>query len=59
MMGGDLANSSANGPDGVVEISLLLPAPRAAALIRLAKERQESVGQVIRRLIDRELSDPL
>jgi hypothetical protein len=45
-----------DGSDGVVEIGLLLPANRAAALLRLAKDRRESVGQVLRQLIDRELA---
>jgi hypothetical protein len=44
--------------DDVVEIGLLLPTNRAVALLKLARERHESVGQVLRRLIDRELSQP-
>jgi hypothetical protein len=47
-----------DGADGVVEIGLLLPANRAAALLQLAKERHESVGQVLRKLIERELARP-
>ena len=43
--------------EGVVEIGLLLPAQRAAALLRLARDRRESVGQVLRKLIDRELAE--
>jgi hypothetical protein len=57
LMGGSPANSGSQGFDGVVEIGLLLPAKRAAALMTLAKDRQESVGQVLRTLIERELSD--
>jgi hypothetical protein len=45
------------GSEGVVEIGLLLPAKRAAALLRLANDRHESVGQVLRKLIDRELAE--
>lgn len=41
--------------DDVVEIGILLPAKRAVDLIELARGRRESVGQMIRRLIDREL----
>ena len=42
--------------DDVVEIGLLLPARRAADLAKLARERGQSVGQVLRKLIDGELS---
>jgi hypothetical protein len=42
--------------EGVVEIGLLLPARRAADLAKLARERGESIGQVLRKLIDGELS---
>ena len=44
--------------DDVVELGLLLPANRAADLVRLAKARQESVGHLLRKLIDRELATP-
>jgi hypothetical protein len=40
----------------VVELGLLLPANRAAELLRLAQDRHESVGQLLRKLIDRELA---
>ena len=49
------SNPAPEGTDGVVEIGLLLPANRAAALLRLARDRRESVGQVLRKLIDHEL----
>lgn len=52
--GGD---KTPRGNDGVVELGLLLPTNRAAALMKLARERQESVGQLLRKLIERELSD--
>jgi hypothetical protein len=39
-------------PAAVVEISLLLPANRAEALVALSRRRRESVGQILRRLID-------
>jgi hypothetical protein len=52
-----LVNPTQLGSDGVVEIGLLLPVQRAAALLRLAKDRHESVGQVLRKLIDRELGE--
>lgn len=42
--------------EGVVEIGILLPANRAADLIRIAKSRQESVGHMLRKMIDRELA---
>lgn len=40
----------------VVEVGLLLPANRIVALLNLAKLRDETVGQMVRRLIDRELA---
>jgi len=45
-------------PDDVIEIGLLLPTKRAADLFRLAKDRQVSVGQLLRKLIDQELASP-
>ena len=42
--------------DHVVEIGILLPANHAADLIEMAKDRRESVGQMLRKLIDRELA---
>lgn len=47
---------SRDGFDGVVEIGLLLPTNRAAALMRLAKDRHETVGQILRKMIERELA---
>jgi len=58
MMSREPRSPAAKGPEDVVEIGLLLPTNRAAALLRLARDRHESVGQVLRRLIDRELADP-
>jgi hypothetical protein len=57
MLSGSGAEKPPRANDGVVEIGLLLPTNRAAALLRLAEERHESVGQVLRKLIDRELSE--
>jgi hypothetical protein len=56
MMSGSPAEKVPMGNEDVVEIGLLLPANRAAALLRLAQERHESVGQVLRKMIERELS---
>jgi hypothetical protein len=44
-------------PDDVVEIGLLLPKNWAKALIELSKRRQQSVGQILRHLIGRALTD--
>ena len=57
LMGASPMKVGGEGHEGVVEIGLLLPVNRAADLMSLAKTRQESVGQVLRKLIDRELSD--
>lgn len=39
----------------VVEVALLLPKRRADALIDLARQRRQSVGQILRALIEREV----
>jgi hypothetical protein len=39
----------------VTEIGLLLPTSRVNALIELSRKRRESVGQILRGLIDRAL----
>jgi hypothetical protein len=41
----------------IVEIALLLPKNRAEALLALSARRHQSVGQIIRGLIDRALGD--
>jgi hypothetical protein len=41
----------------VVEIGLLIPANWAESLILLSKHRQQSVGQLLRSLIDQALQD--
>ena len=38
--------------DDIVEIGLLLPANRAEALLDLSRRRHQSVGQLLRGLID-------
>lgn len=40
-----------------MEIGLLLPSTQAAALVELSKTRRESVGQILRALIHRELTE--
>jgi hypothetical protein len=40
----------------VVEIALLLPTNRAQALVALSRRRRQSVGQILRQLIDRALA---
>lgn len=47
------------GPEDVVEIGLLLPVSWADALLALSKRRGQSVGQVLRTMIDRGLMDDL
>lgn len=41
----------------IVEIGLLLPASRAKALFELSKRTNQSVGQLLRSMIDRELTE--
>ena len=54
--GVDASNSSTPVWDEVVQISLILPASRAEALIALSRRSKQSVGQILRRLIDEVLS---
>jgi len=46
-------------PGEVVEIGLLLPASWADALLEMSKRRRQSVGQLLRSMIDRALVDDL
>lgn len=55
MMSEDVHDVEPKPTDDVVEIGILLPAKRAVDLIELARGRKETVGQMVRRLIDREL----
>lgn len=41
----------------VVEIALLLPTKRAEALVDLSRRRRQSVGQILRQLIDAALEE--
>jgi hypothetical protein len=41
----------------VVEIGLLLPASWADALLEMSKQRGQSVGQILRGMINRGLAD--
>lgn len=51
------ASFLSSGTSGeVVEIALLLPSERVEALLVLAEKRRQSVGQILRRLIDRALA---
>ena len=50
--------SSSGVSDEVVEIGLLLPAHRAEALLALSRQRHQSIGQVLRSLIDQAISNP-
>ena len=40
-----------------VEIGLLLPKNRATALLELARDRHETVGQILRQIVDNALRD--
>lgn len=46
-----------DGGSEVVEIALLLPVRRAEALVALSRRRRQSVGVILRQLIDRALLD--
>lgn len=57
---GTPAKMLSNAPPGeVVEIGLLLPASWADALLEMSKRRRQSVGQLLRSMIDRALVDDL
>ena len=59
VISGGLPRFGISSGEEVVEIDLLLPKNRAEALLELARVRGESVAQVLRKLIERELADPL
>jgi hypothetical protein len=46
-----------SGAGDVVEVGLLLPAAWADALLEMSKRRRESVGQILRSMIDRGIMD--
>ena len=50
-------NPGSREPDGVVEINLLLPSQWAEDLIELSRERQQSVGQILRSMIGHALHE--
>jgi len=43
----------------IVEIGLLIPQTWAHALVELASRRNQSVGQILRTLVDHELRDSM
>ena len=51
------SGTSKTSTTDVVEIGLLLPTSRVNALIELSKRKQQSIGQILRGLIDRALVD--
>ncbi len=57
ILGTSARTASKSGSGDVVEIGLLLPASWADALIEMSKKRQQSVGQILRTMIDRGLMD--
>ena len=50
-------NVGSRGTDEVVEINLLLPSQWAQDLMELSRERQQSVGQILRSMIGHALHD--
>lgn len=42
--------------DEVIEIALLLPKKRADALMAMSRQRHETVGQILRTMIDQALA---
>ncbi len=52
-------NPGTNVFGDVVEIGLLLPASWADALLEISKRRRQSVGQVLRSMIDRGLMEDM
>jgi uncharacterized protein with PIN domain len=56
LAGLDASNSRSPIAEDVIHVNLLLPAERAEALIAMSRRRQQSVGQILRNLIDREIA---
>jgi hypothetical protein len=52
------ARTGSGVSDDIVEIGLLLPAHRAEALLALSRQRHQSIGQILRGLIDQAISNP-
>ena len=52
------SRSPARISDAVVEIGLFLPARRAQALIDLSRRKGQSVGELLRGLIDQAIAAP-
>ena len=50
-------NRDISAPGDVVEIGLLLPAAWADALLELSRRRRQSVGELLRGMIDQALID--
>jgi hypothetical protein len=56
---GPRADTSDRRPSAdVVEIPLLLSSHQATALLELSRQRHQSVGQILRDLISREINGP-
>jgi hypothetical protein len=55
-IGGEPRSYFRGGPDDVVELSFLVPVRRAETLLALAKRRDQTLAQLLRDLIDRELA---
>ena len=54
--GTDVERLSTRQEDEVIEVALLLPSTRLEALMDLSKNRGQSVGQILRSLIERVLT---
>ena len=54
--GTDVERLSTRQEDEVIEVALLLPSTRLEALMDLSKNRGQSVGQILRSLIERDLT---
>ena len=56
LQGQDASKPGRAARDEVVEVPLLLPPGRMQGLITLSRRRGESIGQILRRLIDEALA---
>ena len=55
--GVSLPSVSGSPMDDYVEVGLLLPKNRAVALMEMARDRRETIGQLLRKMVDKAITE--